>query len=159
MYYIYIYIIYIYILYIYILYIYIVFYIYIYILYYIYIYIYIYIILLKQFRITYGLESTVINWFASYLSDRTQSVHLDSRFSARSTMRFGVPQGSVLGPLMFLLYTADIEKLIARPGLSPHLYADDTQMFICCRPGNTHLLRDTTLSFISNIEIGCVQTD
>ena len=67
-------------------------------------------------------------------------------------MRFGVPQGSVLEPLMFLLYTADIDKLIAHHGLSPHLYADDTHMFICCCPGNTHLLRDTTLSCMSNIE-------
>ena len=53
---------------------------------------------------------------------------------------------------MFLLYTADIEKLIAHRGLSPYLHADDTQMFICCRPGNTHLLRATTLSCISNID-------
>ena len=109
-------------------------------------------ILLNRLRITYGLESTVINWFASYLSDRTQSVHHDGRFLAKSTMQFGVPQGSILGPLMFLLYTADIAKLIVHRGLSPHLCADDTQMFIGCRPGNTHLLRDTTLSCISNNE-------
>ena len=108
-------------------------------------------ILLNWLRITYSLES-VINWFAFYLSHRTQSVHHDGRFSARSTMRFGVPQGSVLEPLMFLLYTADIENYITHRGLSPHLYADDTQMFICCRPGNTHLLHDTKLSCISNIE-------
>ena len=67
-------------------------------------------------------------------------------------MRLGVPHWSVLGPHVFLLYTADIEKLIAHRGLSPYLYADDTPMFICCRPGNTHLLRDITLSCISNIE-------
>ena len=109
-------------------------------------------ILLNRLRITYGLESTVINWFASYLSDRTQRVHRDGQFSARSTMRFGVPQGSVLGPLMFLLYTANIEHLMAHRGLSPRLYADDAQMFICCRPGNTHLLRDSTQSCITNIE-------
>ena len=53
---------------------------------------------------------------------------------------------------MFLLYTADIEKLIEQCGLSPYLYADDTQMFIRCRLGNTHLLRDTTLSCIFHIE-------
>ena len=109
-------------------------------------------ILFNRLRITYGLESAVIIWFESYLSNRTQSVHRDGRFSLRSAMRFGVPQGSVLGLLLFLLYTADIEKLIAHRGLSPYLYVDDTQMFIRCRSGNTHLIRDTTLSCISNIE-------
>ena len=67
-------------------------------------------------------------------------------------MRVGVQQWSVLGSFMFLLYTADIEKLMAYRGLPPYLYSDDTHMFISCCPRNTHLLRDTTLSCISNIE-------
>ena len=66
-------------------------------------------------------------------------------------MRFAVLQGSVLGHL-YSCSVVDIEKLIEHRGLSPYLYADDTQMFICCRPGNTHLFRDTTLSGILNIE-------
>ena len=109
-------------------------------------------IFFNQLQITDDLESTVINWFVSYLSDRIQSVHHDGRFSARSTMPFGVSQGSVLGPLMFLLHTSDIEKLIAHRELSPHLFADDTQMLIFCHPGNTLLIRYTTLSCNSNIE-------
>ena len=92
-------------------------------------------LLLNRLRITYRLESSVINWFASYLSDRTQIVHHDGRFSATSTMRFSVPHGSVLRQLMLLLYTADIEKLIAHRELSPYLYADDTQMLHLLPPG------------------------
>ena len=57
-----------------------------------------------------------------------------------------------LGSLMFLLYTADIEKLIEYRRLSPYLYADDSQMFIRCRLGNTHLLRGITLFCIANIK-------
>jgi len=49
--------------------------------------------------------------------------------SATSDVQFGVPQGSVLGPLLFVLYTADIVNIIACQGLSAHQYADDIQVY------------------------------
>ena len=69
-------------------------------------------------------------WFKSYLCGRHQKIKIDKSFSDSSLLEHGVPQGSVLGPLLFSLYTAPLSTIISRYGLSHHLYADDTQTYI-----------------------------
>jgi len=87
-------------------------------------------ILLCRLHNSYGLDSTVLQWFSSYLDHRTRFVRCASSTSTPSFIECGVPQGSVLGPALFLLYTADLVNLVKSSDLNPHLYADDTKIYV-----------------------------
>jgi len=75
-----------------------------------------------------GMTYTCTEWFRSYLVGRRQHVRSSSSTLAPAFIMCGVPQGSVLGPILFLLHTADLLSLIERHGFIPHLYADDMQI-------------------------------
>ena len=86
-----------------------------------------------------GVTGNVHTWFADYLSDRKQRVVLPCAASDWTDIRAGVPQGSILGPLLFLLYVNDIVQDI---GSNIRLFADDTSLFI--------IVDDPDLDKISN---------
>ncbi|MEW8185640.1 MAG: reverse transcriptase family protein [Candidatus Thiodiazotropha endolucinida] len=74
-----------------------------------------------------GIKGKMLQWFSSYLSNRTQRVVLNGQNSEWVTVKAGVPQGSILGPLLFLLYINDI---VNRIKTNIRLFADDTSLFI-----------------------------
>ena len=83
-------------------------------------------ILLKKLE-HYGIRGVPLQWFKSYLTDRKQYVSVCGNISETLQIKCGVPQGSVLGPLLFLLYINDLAKVSEK--LTFFLFADDTNIY------------------------------
>ena len=71
-----------------------------------------------------------MGWLKSYLYNRSQAVNINGTLSSKSPLHFGVPQGSVLGPILFNIYSSPIASIARNHGLFVHAYADDTQLYI-----------------------------
>jgi hypothetical protein len=91
-------------------------------------------IMLKRFEYSFGITSTALHWIQSYHTDRTQRVAVGSETSASKHLSCGVPQGSVLGPKEYCMYTKPVGQIIRQHNLSYHCYADDTQVYITVNP-------------------------
>jgi len=91
-------------------------------------------LLLKKLSSNYGISNTVLSWFESYLLDRTQQTLFVDKLSKIYDVSYGVPQGSVLGPILFILYTSGVFKIIEKFGFKVYAYADDIQIIGTCSP-------------------------
>lgn len=87
-------------------------------------------ILTERLQSCFGLCKKALSLLTSYLADRTQSVQIGDKLSDPVTLTTGVPQGSILGPLLFSLYMAPLEHILESEDISFHFYADDTQVYI-----------------------------
>ena len=83
------------------------------------------------------MSGTALSWIQSYLQDRIQFVKLGQHRSSETTLEVGVPQGSVLGPLLFAVYCSSVADVIASHGVQCHQYADDTQLHLAMCVDNT----------------------
>ena len=96
-------------------------------------------ILLSRLHLYFGFKGTALNWFTSYLRGRTQRVNIAGSSSSPRNLHYGVPQGSILGPLLFTLYIAPLQDVIATFNLQCMFYADDTQLYIAVKPSTPEL--------------------
>ena len=75
------------------------------------------------------MEDNELLWFDDHLSDRSQAVHVDGCISSFSNINTGAPQGSVLGPLLFLIFINDLPTCLGNTLMN--IYADDTAIHVC----------------------------
>ena len=93
--------------------------------------------LLTRLEKQYGISDKPLKWVSSYLSERFQSVSVNGEQSQPVLMKYSVPQGSVLGPKYFTMYTKPVGAICRSHGLLHHFYADDSQVYISFKPIDT----------------------
>lgn len=98
-------------------------------------------VLISRLETCVGLRGTVLEWFRSYLTDRRFVVNIGHHSSSEIQLRSGVPQGSILGPALFSLYLLPLGSIFSKYGVSFHLYADDTQIYIPLKRGNKNAFK------------------
>ena len=91
-------------------------------------------LLLQRLHEEVGITDAALRWFTSYLSERFQKVVVGDAQSALTPLLCGVPQGSVLGPILFTLYTRQLGQLIDAHCVNRHQFADDSQLYKGCKP-------------------------
>eukprot|EP00116_Pleurobrachia_bachei_P000741 sb/3461003/ len=92
--------------------------------------------LISRLERDYGITGIALRGFSSYLSGRKASVKVGGATATPREVRIGVPQGSILGPLLFVMYTRELEEIGKKHGVLLHLYADDSQVYCEFKPAD-----------------------
>jgi len=108
-------------------------------------------ILCRCLQSSFGLFGSVLRWFESYLHSRSQYVRHGQMTSAVQHLLCGVPQGSVLGHILFIIYMADLFAVVELHGFCPPLYADDAQVYGSCTPSAVHDFQLRLSAFLDDV--------
>ena len=87
-------------------------------------------ILIERLKSHFGVQGIALKWLTPYMSDRFMSVAADNNCSNPQSVKFGVPQGSVFGPILFTMYTSPLSDILNEFDFGFHLYADNTQLYL-----------------------------
>ena len=99
----------------------------------------------------------ILSFFDSYLQDRTQAVIVTEVKSSPSLLTCGVPQGSVLGPVLFTLYTQPLSDVIIHHSVFHHMFADDTELYKSDSPSEAFTLARTVEFCFLDVNVSVVQ--
>ena len=113
-------------------------------------------ILLTQLKCRYGVKGNALAWMCSYLSNRFQYVRVANDCSSKHKLACGVPQGSVLGPILYSMYAAPIAGVIKRRGMGFHFYADDTQIYMSFNPADALQSKSLIEECIQDVQLWMV---
>ncbi len=93
-------------------------------------------VLLHRLEFDCGIREIPLQWIRSYLTGRSQETTINGISSSSVALKYGVPQGSVLGPVLFTCYVRPLENIARKSDLGLHTYADDNQLYITFNPLN-----------------------
>jgi len=114
-------------------------------------------ILVERLRVSFGVTGDALDWIASYLADRTQRVQIGTARTSPSSCLFGVPQGSVLGPILFTAYVSPIAQISESHGTRQQQYADDTQLYIFLSAATLTSQLCRLQSCVSSVQSWCIR--
>ena len=108
--------------------------------------------LLRRLGNWFGVSGKALDWFKPYLTGRSQRIKLGNCLSSISDLSFGVPQGSVLGSLLFTLYTTPLSSLVSGHAIPHHLYADDSQLCVSFSSGDSAAVLNGLQSCLASVQ-------
>ena len=108
-------------------------------------------ILLDRLKLRFGISEVAHSLLSSYLSNRFQSIPVTQERSPLLPLLGGVPQGSVLGPLLFTMYTTPLSYLLSHSSMQFHFYADDTQLYVSFSSSGSSIALETMSSTLDKV--------
>ena len=97
-------------------------------------------ILLERLHSYFGISGVALSWFSSYLKNRQLFISINGAMSKNFPVKYGVPHGSCLGPLLFVLYVSKLFEIVESHLPEVHAYADDTQLYVSFKPDSENQL-------------------
>ena len=109
-------------------------------------------ILLRRLDDWFGVIGKALYWFKSYLTGRCQRIRFGDCLSSKANLKFGVPQGSVLGSLLFTLSTTPLSSMTCEYAIPHHLYADDSQLYVSFASGDSAAALNGLQSCLASVQ-------